>query len=95
MATHGARRLHDMADNTAGIVGIELLAAAQGCDFSLPLASSEPLEAVRKLVRAQVPHLDDDRHFHPDMEKAIALVRSGETVRAAGAVKLPAITGGA
>ena len=29
MATYAARRLHDMADNTAGIVAIELLAAGQ------------------------------------------------------------------
>ncbi|TIU64503.1 MAG: histidine ammonia-lyase, partial [Mesorhizobium sp.] len=56
-----------------------------------PLASSEALEAVRKLVRAEVPYLDNDRHFHPDMEKAIAMVRSGAAVKAAGAVKLPGI----
>lgn len=30
MATHAARRLHEMAENAAGIVGIELLCAAQG-----------------------------------------------------------------
>ncbi|KAK0338980.1 hypothetical protein LTR94_036426, partial [Friedmanniomyces endolithicus] len=30
MATHGARRLLDMAENAAAVVGIELLAAAQG-----------------------------------------------------------------
>ena len=51
--------------------------AAQGCDFLAPLASSPPLEAVRRLLREQVAHLDDDRHLHPDIEKAIALVRSG------------------
>ncbi|RWF10638.1 MAG: histidine ammonia-lyase, partial [Mesorhizobium sp.] len=58
-------------------------------------ASSAPLEAVRRLVRAEVPHLDNDRHFHPDMEKAIAMVRSGAAVRAASAVALPAISGAA
>jgi len=77
MAAHGARRLMPMAQNAASVVGIELLAAAQGCDFHRPLTSSPPLEAARKLVRAEVPHLDDDRHFHPDMAAAIALVRSG------------------
>ncbi|TIV62490.1 MAG: histidine ammonia-lyase, partial [Mesorhizobium sp.] len=50
------------------------------------------LEAVRKLVRAEVPHLDNDRHFHPDMEKAIAMVRSGAAVAAANAIVLPGIT---
>ena len=91
MAAHGARRLIGMIDNATAVVGIELLAAAQGCDFHQPLASSAPLEAVRGLVRAEVPHLDDDRHFHPDMEKAIAMVRSGAAITAAGAVKLPGV----
>ena len=77
----------------AGVVGIELLAAAQGCDFHRPLTSSPALEAARSLVRAQVPHLDDDRYFHPDMATAIELVRSGAVVRAAADVSLPGVTG--
>jgi histidine ammonia-lyase len=32
------------------------------------------LEGVRRLVRHHVPHLDDDRHFQPDIEKAADLV---------------------
>ena len=95
MACHGARRLIGMVENATAVIGIELLAAAQGCDFHAPLASSTALEAVRKLVRAEVPHLDNDRHFHPDMENAIAMVRSGATVKAAGAIALPSISGAA
>ncbi|MGQ2901962.1 histidine ammonia-lyase [Neoaquamicrobium sediminum] len=91
MAAHGARRLIGMVENATAVVGIELLAAAQGCDFHAPLASSAPLEAVRALLRASVPHLDDDRHFHPDMEAANALVRSGAVTEAAGAVDLPGV----
>ena len=75
-----------------GVVGIELLCAAQGCDFHAPLASSAPLQAVRCLVRSQVPHLDDDRHFQPDLAKAIALVRSGAVAAAAG-LALPGVCG--
>jgi histidine ammonia-lyase len=92
MAAHGARRLIGMVENATAVVGIELLAAAQGCDFHAPLASSEPLEAVRKTVRAEVPHLDHDRHFHPDMEAAIELVRSGAVVAAANSVDLPGVS---
>src|SRR6059058_2877934 len=55
MAAHGARRLLAMAGNAANVVAIELLAAAQGCDFHAPLSSSEPLESVRALLRARVP----------------------------------------
>jgi histidine ammonia-lyase len=78
MAAHGARRLIPMADNLANIIGIEYLAAAQGCDFHLPLRSSETLEAARALLRAEVPTLDEDRYFHPDMVAATRLVTSGK-----------------
>ena len=77
MATHGARRLLEMAANTAGVVAIELLAAAQGIEFHRPLKSSRPLEAVLGTLRRTVPRYDRDRFFAPDIEAATALVRSG------------------
>jgi histidine ammonia-lyase len=91
MAAHGARRLLPMAENASAVIAIELLAAAQGCDFHAPLASSPPLEAVRGALRARVPHLQDDRHFHPDIAAAIELIRSGSVIEAAGAPLLPRI----
>ena len=78
MAAHGARRLAAMVANAQGVIGIEYLAAVQGLEFHRPMQSSTPLEAARDLLRAVVPALDDDRHFHPDMEAANALVRSGQ-----------------
>jgi histidine ammonia-lyase len=90
MAAHGSRRLVGMARNASAVIGIELLAAAQGCDFHTPLASSAALEAARALLRAQVPMLGDDRHFHPDMEAANALVRSGALIAAVG-IALPGV----
>lgn len=93
MAAHGARRLLPMVENASAVIGIELLAAAQGCDFHAPLASSAALEAVRRLVRAEVPRLEGDRHFHPDMAKAITLVRSGAVAAAPGGLELPEIAG--
>jgi histidine ammonia-lyase len=77
MATFAARRLAEMADNSATILGIEWLAAAQGVDFHRPLASSIPLEAAHALLRAQVARLDADRLFAPDIEAAKALVVGG------------------
>ena len=74
MATHGARRLLPMAANLRAILGIEYLAAAQGCDFHAPLPSSPPLERARALLRARVPGLEEDRHMAPDMQQAIALL---------------------
>ncbi|HET6195776.1 MAG TPA: histidine ammonia-lyase, partial [Acetobacteraceae bacterium] len=77
MATFAARRLDDMAHNTAVIVGIELLAAAQGIDFHRPLASSAHLEHVHEQLRRQVPFFDADRFFAPDIEAAKQMVITG------------------
>lgn len=91
MAAHGARRLLTMVENATAVVGIELLAAAQGCDFHAPLTSSAPLEAVRARLRAHVPHLEDDRRLAPDLQAAMALVRDGSVLDAASAIPLPGV----
>jgi histidine ammonia-lyase len=91
MAAHGARRLIRMADNAAHVIGIELLAATQGCDFHKPLASSPVLERVRALVRRHVPRLEADRKMAPDIETATELVTSGALIAAAGPATLPAL----
>jgi histidine ammonia-lyase len=77
MATFAARRLQPMIDNVAHILGIELLAAAQGVDFLRPLQSSAALEQVHGLLRAQCPTMMQDRYLAPDIEAATALVRGG------------------
>ena len=77
MATHGARRLLDMAENTATVVGIELLAAAQGIEFHRPLKSSTYLERVWSIVREAAAPYASDHYFAPDIERATAGVRAG------------------
>jgi histidine ammonia-lyase len=77
MATHAARRLGPMTDNAAAVIGIELLAAAQGVDFHRPARSSRALEGVHEAIRAEIPHYASDRYFAPDIEAARSWVRSG------------------
>lgn len=67
MATSAARRLHEMIDNTATIVAIELLAACQGLEFHLPLKTSPQLQAIYDKVRVVVDPYDKDRYFAPDI----------------------------
>jgi histidine ammonia-lyase len=88
MAAHGARRISPMAENVVNVLAIELLAAAQGCEFHSPLRSSRPLEAARALLRGRVPELGDDRLFHPDITAAAELVRTDRLARVTG-VELP------
>jgi histidine ammonia-lyase len=78
MATFAARRLDQMAHNTGVIVGIELLAAAQGIEFHRPLTSSSHLEHVHARLRGRVAAFDEDRFFAPDIEAAKRMVMDGE-----------------
>ena len=92
MAAHGARRLAGMVENATNVVAIELLAAAQGCDFHAPMTSSAPLERVRAQLRERVPMVDHDRYLAPDIAAAADLVRSG-ALASAVSVSLPGIEG--
>ena len=91
MAAHGARRLMPMADNAMAVIAIEWLAAAQGCHFHAPLQSSAALQQAVQLLRTRVAHLDNDRHIQPDMQAAIAMVRSGALITSNTGVALPGI----
>ncbi|WP_051241714.1 histidine ammonia-lyase [Stappia stellulata] len=74
MACHGARRLLDMTDNLARIIGIEALTAAQGVEFRAPLATSPALAAAISEIRSVVPRLTDDRFMAGDLALAETLV---------------------
>ncbi len=84
MATHAARRLGDMADNTAGIVAIELLAAAQGLDLRAPLVTSPALKPAHEAIRAVSPMLEGDRFLAPDIAAVKCLVLDGAFTQYAG-----------
>jgi histidine ammonia-lyase len=92
MATHGARRLADMAENTATVIGIELLAAAQGIDFRRPIQTSEPLARAHAMIRERVAFLAEDRRAAPDIAAAKALVQGGALKALLPAPLLPSAT---
>ena len=77
MATFAARRLHEMLDNTANIVAIELLAAAQGVEFHHPQKSSPIIEHVIAKLREVSPAYSDDRSISADIARAASLIDQG------------------
>ena len=77
MATHAGTKARRIAGNAAGVVGIELLAAAQGCDFHAPLKSSPALEAARAEIRRNVEHYEADRYLADDLRWAQDAVLAG------------------
>jgi histidine ammonia-lyase len=68
MATYAARRLGDMVNNTAVVVGIEAMAASQGLELRRPLKSSPLVEAEFSAIRSRVAFLEADRYLAPDVE---------------------------
>jgi histidine ammonia-lyase len=77
MATHGALKARRIAHNAAGVIGIELLAAAQGIDFHAPLATAPALKPVHQAIRAEVPTLTRDRYMADEIGWAKQAVLDG------------------
>ena len=86
MATAAAWRLHAMLDNTANILAIELLAAAQGIEFHHPKKSSEPLEQTVARVREISPSYVEDRSLSGDIRELAAAIDAGDFTRFAGPI---------
>jgi histidine ammonia-lyase len=77
MACHGARRLLEMVENLAAIIGIEALAAAQGVELRAPLATSPALQTHISDIRKVSARLENDRQISPDIQAAANLVTEG------------------
>ncbi|TDR22738.1 histidine ammonia-lyase [Marinicella litoralis] len=78
MATFAARKLTDIAENSAAVIGIEMMAACQSIDFHQGLRTSDALFAVYEKVREDVAFLDKDRLLSPDINHMQQLVLSGQ-----------------
>jgi len=91
MATFAARRLHDMLDNVAHIVAIELLAAAQGVEFHRPQKSSADIESVIAALREVSPAFAEDRSLSTDIMRVADLIDAGRFCNLAESI-LPSLT---
>jgi histidine ammonia-lyase len=77
MAPIAARKAAQIARNAAGVVAIELIAAAQGVDYHAPTKTSPSLQRVHALVRSGSPHLDSDRYWADEIAALQSLVLEG------------------
>jgi histidine ammonia-lyase len=78
MAPIAARKAAQIAKNAAGVVAVELIAAAQGVDHHAPLKTSAKLQTVHAKVRALSPHLTVDRYWADEMAALQSAVLAGE-----------------
>jgi histidine ammonia-lyase len=77
MGMNTAIKNGQILDNAYGVLGIELMAAAQALDFR-EFMPGKGTQRAREVIRRHVKHLDVDRPLYDDHNKMKALVKSGE-----------------
>jgi len=82
MSTTAARKCRSVITNTSRVLACELLCAAQGLEFLLPLRPGQGPEAAYRLIREHVRPLARDRTLHRDLEAVERLIRSGRLLAA-------------
>jgi histidine ammonia-lyase len=89
MAPIAARKAGQIARNAAGVVAVELMAAAEGIDYHAPLRTSPGLQEIHTAVRSYSPHFTADRYWADEMSALQAAVLQG----AMGERLLPLLSG--
>jgi histidine ammonia-lyase len=89
MAPIAARKAGQIARNAAGVIAVELMAAAEGVDYHAPLKTSAKLQAVHAKVRGYSPHFTADRYWADEMRALQTAVLQGQI----GERVLPLISG--
>lgn len=78
MATYASRRLHDMLENAAYVVAIELLSTIRALTFQLPLKTSEPLETILQRLRPLIQLDSADHVLSPEIEALQQAILQGK-----------------
>ena len=76
MGMTGALKLRQITANLELILAIEMMCAAQGLDYRLPLQPSPAVARAHAAIRAVVPHLNEDRIPAPDIQAVASLIRN-------------------
>ena len=79
MGMNTAIKTGQIIANAYGVIGIEMMAAAQALDFR-DFTFGTGVEAARRAVRRHIAHLDEDRPLHIDHTAMAQLMCSGEVL---------------
>lgn len=83
MGTIAARHAKEIISNTAYVLAIELITAAQALEYETTYESSKAIVEIKNLVRKHIQPLESDRVLSDDIEKAKNLLASGEILQTA------------
>ncbi|MCR2812374.1 MULTISPECIES: histidine ammonia-lyase [Microbacterium] len=77
MGWAAARKLRTAVDGLTRVLAIEAMTAARALDLRAPLTPAPATGAVVAHLRTGIPGPGPDRHLSPEIEQAVAAVRSG------------------
>jgi len=89
MGWSAGRKLRRALDGLSRVLAIELMTAARALDLRGPLQPAPATAAAVAALRCEVAGPGPDRHLSPEIEAAVALVRSGAVLAAAERVTGP------
>ena len=78
MGMTSALKMRQIVDNAENVIAIELLIAAEGLDYRVPLRSSPRIERARGLIRNFVPRLAADRSLSREIGVLAQAIRRGD-----------------
>jgi histidine ammonia-lyase len=81
MAYFASKKAYDVSKKLEYILAIEIMTEIQALDFIKDMKFSTATQAVYDLVRKEVPTVDEDRHFYPDIEYIKGLIHEGTFVK--------------
>ncbi len=82
MGVTAARHAWRVVQNTAKVLGIEMISAAAGLDCGEPIEPGRGVKAAYEALRDVVPPLTEDRFLAPDLAAAETIVFDGSLVAA-------------
>lgn len=78
MGWGAGRKLGQVLDNTARVLAVELLCAAQGVEYRRPLNPAPLTGRLLEIIRQHVPPLGEDRPLRSEIEAVAHLIETGE-----------------
>lgn len=69
MGTIAARKTAQVTEDVVNVISLELLTAMQAFDFRKPLKSGNGIRPVYKMIRDEVPFMENDYFLHPEFVK--------------------------
>jgi histidine ammonia-lyase len=80
MGVTAALKLRTIVANLEYALAIEILAAAEGLEYRLPLRPGAGARKAYEVARRHAPRVAQDRSTTPDLERLAAAIRNGEFV---------------